>query len=124
MSETKATWTILSYIAAHNDLDQLGRRSLAQILSVGSTSDVQLAALYDGTLSAARCIAGKPGEPDIEEPLSGGYDSGDPCALLDTVRWAFEQCPAERYGLILWSHGSGWRPEEIEKVVCIIRAGA
>ena len=107
----KAQWGVLVYIAAHNNLEQLGRRSLAQILDVGSTPQLKLAALYDGPHGAARYIAGEPGQPAVEEPL-GDFDSGDPAALLDTARWAFEQCPAERYALVLWSHGSGWRPED------------
>jgi hypothetical protein len=115
MVHKKANWTILTYIAAHNNLDQLGGRSLKQILEVGSTPDVQLAVLYDGTERAARYIAGEPGTAAVEESLDD-LDSGDAGALLDTVRWAFGQRPAERYGLILWSHGSGWRPEEIEEV--------
>jgi hypothetical protein len=104
-------WTLLVYIAAHNNLRRLGRRSLHQILDVGSTPQLNLAALYDGPHSATRIIAGNPGQPEVEESLSN-FDSGDPDALLETIRWAFEQCPAERYALVLWSHGSGWRPEE------------
>lgn len=115
MVHKQANWTILTYIAAHNNLDELGERSLKQILDVGSRPDVQLAALYDGTERAARYIAGQPGAAAVEEPLDD-LDSGDAGALLDTIRWAFEQCPAKRYGLVLWSHGSGWRPEEIEEV--------
>ena len=111
----KAHWTILTYIAAHNNLDALGQRSLDQILQVGSTPQVRLAALYDGTSRAARYIAGDPGTAAVKEPLED-FDSGDGDALVDTARWAFKQCPAERYGLVLWSHGTGWRPEEIEEV--------
>ena len=112
--EQKAQWTILVYIAAHNNLEQLGRRSLAQILDVGSTPQLKLAALYDGPHGATRTVAGEPGQPAIEEPL-GDFDSGDPDTLLETARWAFEQCLAERYGLVLWSHGSGWRPEDRDR---------
>ena len=36
----KAKWTILTYIAAHNNLDLLGQRSRNEILQVGSTPDV------------------------------------------------------------------------------------
>jgi hypothetical protein len=110
----KAEWAILVYVAAHNNLEQLGRRSRDQILRVGSSPRLQLAVLYDGPNGATRTIAGEPGQRAIEEPLSD-FDSGDPDALLETARWAFEQCPAERYALVLWSHGSGWRPEDRER---------
>ena len=118
-----AKWTILTYIAAHNNLDALGRRSLGQILEVGSTPELKLLALYDGQESASRLLAGRPGKAEAEEPLKD-FDSGDGGALLETAKWAFEQCPAEQYGLVLWSHGSGWRPEEIEKVAKQARGDA
>lgn len=115
MSTPKAKWSILVYIAAHNNLDTWGERSLKQIVKVGSTADLKLAVLYDGTAYAKRLIVGAPGQPAVEEALPT-FDSGDAAALIETVNWAFTQCPAERYGLVLWSHGTGWRPEEIEKV--------
>lgn len=107
-------WTILVYIAAHNDLEHLGRRSLDQILRVGSTSALKLAALYDGPHGGTRIIVGDRGKTATEETLHD-FDSGDPDALIETARWAFEQCPAERYALVLWSHGSGWRPEDHDR---------
>jgi hypothetical protein len=116
MSRQKAQWTVLVYVAAHNNLEDLGLRSLKQILNVGSTSQLKLAVLYDSYDGAARYIAGEPGQAAVEEQLSE-FDSGDPDALLETARWAFEQCPAERYALILWSHGTGWRPETEDRSV-------
>jgi len=116
----KAQWTILVYIAAHNNLVAWGKDSLERILAVGSTPAVKLAVLYDWHGGATRYIVGDPGKTAVEEPL-GRFDSGDPDALIDTARWAFEQCPAERYGLVLWSHGSGWQPEEIERIARQVR---
>jgi hypothetical protein len=123
MSPPKAQWTILTYIAAHNDLEYEGQRSFDQILSVGSTPQMNLAVLYDGPRSSARYRAGAPGEAAVKESLTG-FDCGDAESLLNTVRWAYEQCPAERYALILWSHGTGWRPEEIEQVAKQARGDA
>src|SRR5512137_730297 len=99
----KAKWTILTYIAAHNNLDAMGQRSWEQIKNTGSSADVQFAVLFDGTQKTWRSIIGQSAETTIVEELPS-FDSGDGDALLDTVRWAFDQCPAEKYGLILWSH--------------------
>ena len=123
MAGTRAQWTVLTYIAAHNDLDEFGRRSLAEILSVGSTPEVTLAVLFDGTQGATRYVAGEPGTAALQEPL-GEFDSGSPAGLLDTARWAFEEHPAERYALVLWSHGTGWRPEEIRQIARQTRGDA
>jgi hypothetical protein len=112
---SKAKWTVLTYIAAHNDLDQFGNRSLMEILDVGSTCDVVQGVLYDGKVGAGRYIMGDPGGVEWQKQL-GRFDSGDPDELITTAKWLFEQYPAERYGLVLWSHGSGWEPSEIEEV--------
>ena len=109
-------WAILIYLAAHNNLERLGQRSLNQIANIRSSPQLKLSTLYDKPDGATRYLVGRPGEPAVEESLSH-FDSGDPDALLDTVRWAFEQCPAQRYALILWSHGSGWRPEDRGRTV-------
>jgi hypothetical protein len=111
----KAKWTVLTYIAAHNNLQEFGKRSLTDILSVGSTSNVVHGALFDGKMGAGRYVMGDPGGVEWQKQ-EGSFDSGDPDELIRTAKWLFEQYPAERYGLVLWSHGTGWEPSEIEKI--------
>ena len=57
----KARWTILTYIAAHNNLAMLGKVSLNQILGVGSTPEVVHGMLYDGPGEGGRYVVGDPG---------------------------------------------------------------
>lgn len=116
----KAKWTVLTYIAAHNNLDSFGRKSLNDILSVGSNSEVVLGALYDGRVGAGRYVIGKPGLVSDQTQL-GSFDSGDPDGLIATAKWLFNEYPADRYGLVLWSHGSGWEPAEIEALAAEAR---
>jgi hypothetical protein len=118
----KSKWTVLTYIAAHNNLDQFGKKSLMEILKVGSTPDVVQGALYDGKVGAGRYVMGAPGGVEWQKQL-GSFDSGDPEELIATAKWLFEKYPAERYGLVLWSHGSGWEPGEIELVAKEARPG-
>ncbi|WP_295396823.1 clostripain-related cysteine peptidase [uncultured Thiodictyon sp.] len=120
---SKAKWTVLTYIAAHNNLDQFGTKSLMEILGVGSTSDVVQGALYDSKVGAGRYIMGDPGGVEWQKQL-GRFDSGDPDELIATAKWLFVQYPAERYGLVLWSHGSGWEPSEIEEIAKEARPSA
>lgn len=115
-----AKWTVLTYIAAHNNLDRFGMKSRNEILSVGSNSEVVLGALYDGPRGAARYVMGEPGFVAFQEQL-GSFDSGDPDGLIATAKWLFQKYPADRYGLILWSHGSGWEPSEIATVAAEAR---
>ena len=102
---SKAKWTILTYIAAHNNLEQMGKRSLAQIVGVGSTRDVMHGVLFDGPQGATRWIVGDAGKV-LEKCELSDFDSGDPARLIETAKVVFEQYPAERYGLVLWSHGT------------------
>jgi hypothetical protein len=120
---SKGKWTVLTYIAAHNDLGQLGMKSRKEILDVGSTSEVVHGVLYDYQGGAARYVMGDPGVVENQEQL-GSFDSGDPDELIATAKWLYEQYPAERYGLVLWSHGSGWEPAEIEEIAKEARPGA
>jgi hypothetical protein len=116
----KAKWTILTYIAAHNNIQYYGKRSYDQIIGVGSTPKVVQGILFDWPDGAARYITACPGGVVKQEQL-GDYDSADPDSLIKNAQWVFGQYPAEHYGLILWSHGSGWRPEEIEEIASKIR---
>jgi len=118
----KAKWTVLTYIAAHNNLEAFGKKSLTEILNIGSTAEVIHGALFDGPSGAARYVMGEPGYVALQEQL-GSFDSGDPDGLIATANWLFKKHPAEHYGLILWSHGSGWEPSEIETVAGEARPG-
>jgi Clostripain family len=118
-----AKWSILTYIAAHNNLELLGKVSRQQILGVGSTADVVHGMLYDGSVGAARYIIGNAGAVRTQERL-GGFNSGDPDALIETAKWFYGENPADRYGLVLWSHGTGWMPSEIAQVAQETRLAA
>lgn len=113
---SKADWAVLTYIAAHNNLDQLGRQSLEEIQNVGSTGSVVQGVLYDGAAGATLSVMNVvPGQIKYQQPLSS-FDSGDPAGLINTAKWFFGNYPAEHYGLVLWSHGTGWEPREITAV--------
>jgi Clostripain family len=113
---TQAEWSILVYIAAHNNLDSSGERSRDQILNFGSTESVKLSVLFDSWMGATRHIAAGPGSPAVNE-TRGAFDSGDPKNLAESALWAFQQRPAKRYGLVLWSHGNGhWDQKELNKI--------
>ena len=104
---SKAQWTILTYIAAHNNLERWGQRSLGQILVVSSTPRLQLVALYDGPDGATRYIASEPGQVAVEEPLSD-FDPGDP----DASGWRPEDRERSGRGQPFY----GWTPEEIARI--------
>jgi len=120
MPGQKAKWTILTYIAAHNNLEDFGMRSWRQICDVGSTKQVIHGVLFDGPNGASRYIFGDPGKQLLKEDFDD-FDSGDPKRLVETATWLFQKYPAEHYGLVLWSHGSGWQPNEIQQLAGMVR---
>ncbi|KRF42161.1 clostripain-related cysteine peptidase [Terrabacter sp. Soil810] len=120
---SNARWSVLTYIAAHNDLEPLGKVSRQQILGVGSTPEVVHGMLYDGAAGAARYVVGNAGAVRTQEVL-GAFNSGDPDALIEIAKWFYGENPADRYGLVLWSHGTGWTPSEIAQVAREARPGA
>jgi hypothetical protein len=117
-----ASWTIIIYAAADNDLEGFAISDLNEMEFVGSTTDVNVviqmdrAEGYDSTngdwtgtrryfvMRDTRLSA-------IESEMVGDLgetNTGDPAALIDFVTWAVETYPAERYALVIWDHGGSW----------------
>jgi hypothetical protein len=44
-----------------------------------------------------------------QDPSLGEVDMGDPATLSAFIRWAAATYPANRYGLVIATHGSGWK---------------
>lgn len=129
-----AKWTFMVYLAGDNNLSAAGDTDLAEMQQVGSSGEVNLIAQFDnaGSSGTRRFRIVQPAaesqgreiepperpRPPIGEVLEdlGETDSGDPQVLLDFVRWAAKNYPAERYALVLWNHGGGWEPAEIDRI--------
>jgi hypothetical protein len=112
-------WTLMVYLAGDNNLEAYGLKDLTEMSTVGSSSDVAVVAQFDrmsdqrtrryfirsGQNFEASCVA----EVD-------GVNTGDPRALIEFITWASQMYPAERYGLVLWNHGSGWKDDDVYDV--------
>jgi hypothetical protein len=110
-----AKWTFMVYMAGDNDLAAAGERDLAEIRSIGSSADVKVVVELDrkGDSGTERLLVRKGGVGEAGIAL-GETDSGDPEALAAYAAWAIREHPAERYALVLWSHGSGWDRSETD----------
>jgi hypothetical protein len=115
--EPKAKWTFMVYMAGDNSLSDCGDDDLGEMRQVGSCADVNVVVQFDnaGNQGTKRYLvrAGGVNEPTME---LGETDCGSPEVLNSFIAWAAETYPADRYALVLWSHGSGWRPEEIDRI--------
>lgn len=112
-----AKWTFMVYMAGDNNLSSAGDTDLKEMRAVGSSEDVNIVAQFDnaGNQGTNRYRIKRDGMGEEVETL-GETDSGDPKVLTDFVDCAAGKYPADRYALILWNHGGGWEPSEIDKI--------
>src|SRR5262245_27551191 len=118
-----AKWTVMVYMAGNNSLSGAASADLGEMQKVGSSERVKVAAFVKQVDRAARYVlVGKGGE-ERAEPLPESTDSGAPQTVVDFIRWAVKQAPAERYALVLWNHGGGWSPDDFDQLYQQVRGG-
>jgi len=109
----ESAWTWMIYLATHNNAAEVGEESVARMRAGAPNKDVRVLVQQSTLERTTRHVIGA--SPEIAADL-GTIDSGAPETLLDFIRWAAKTAPAERYALVLWSHGSGWAPSEMARV--------
>ena len=116
--ETTDNRTILVYMAAQNSLDWAAEDDLAEMregmesVAAGNHLLVYYDA-YEGLPSILHFYKDQAGhvcEEVIYEYAEQDASSVTVERMSDVFARAFEACPAESYGLVLWSHGDGWVP--------------
>lgn len=129
----KKSWTFLVYMAADNNLEAAGLLNIDMMEQIGSTNDVNIVVQYDRngqydpTLDWTGCrryyitkddTTGVIGSELIED--LGNVDTGDVNNLVSFVEWGMTKYPAEKYAVILWDHGSGWKHkgQTLAKGIC------
>jgi len=117
-----AKWTFMVYMAGFNNLTDFATKDLEEMRKVGSTDEVKVAVFIKqlDRKSAKHIVVGKDGQGEQSEKV-GDADSGNPQTLLDFVRWAAKAAPAERYALVVWNHGSGWQPDDLDELYAHVR---
>jgi hypothetical protein len=108
-----AAWTWMIYLATHNNAAEVGEESVARIRAVAPSQAVRVLVQQSTLQRTTRHLIGA--SPEIAADL-GQIDSGAPETLLEFIRWGVKTAPARRYALVLWSHGSGWAPSEMERL--------
>lgn len=112
-----AKWTILVYMNAASDLYQFSDLNMRQLEQVSDNPDVRFVvqwkqaqsvfdkSSFDGT---RRYVVGPEGRKLVQD-LGPGMDMGRAQNLKGFIDWGKLYFPAQRYGLVVWSHGNGWR---------------
>jgi hypothetical protein len=105
--------TVLVYMAADNNLYRNAKADIEEMLQASIPPDVNLAVYLDAPAwSADTCpqlLHIHQGATPVKQ--YGQQNSASGQVLQAVIGDAMSAFPAESYGLILWSHGTGWLPE-------------
>jgi len=123
-------WTYAVYLDGDNNLEDAGIDDFLEMAEVGSSDKINIVVQFDRgwydtsfgdwettkrfyVTQGMTPIAGS--GTDIGEANMGGSQT-----LIDFVDWAKTNYPAQKYALVLWNHGGGWRQKEgtRTKAVC------
>ena len=112
-TQPKKSLTFMVFMSADNDLYYFAIHNLKQMLQVGSNENINIIVQLNtpGRNTPTQRLYIEKNNALLLSPLSGEparkNDSGSPQALVDFVRWAQKDFPAEHYALILWDHATG-----------------
>ncbi len=119
----RGKWTVLVYLNAANDLDPFSVLNVNQMETVASNPEVRFVLQWKQAVTAGsqsptfvgtrRYLVQQDTSPAIAsklvQDLGQGIDMGDPRTLADFVAWGKTYYPADRFVLVIWNHGNGWR---------------
>ncbi|WP_344492289.1 clostripain-related cysteine peptidase [Nonomuraea monospora] len=126
-SEEQAEWNVMIYMAGNNNLSDAAGRDLEELRAVQSFNGVRVTCFVKrqdagGRAQHMEIRAG--GAPDLIDELHPPVDSGHPQTLLDFVRWSTRRAPARRHALVIWNHGGGWTPDDLDQIYTQVRGRA
>lgn len=121
--QTRQTkWTVLVYINAANDLYEFSDLNVNQMEKVAYNPDVRFVVQWkqsktawpNSTFDGTRRMVLKSDTSDsivspVVQNMGTDIDMGDPLTLRNFITWGKAFYPADRYCLVVWNHGNGWR---------------
>jgi len=129
-----AEWTVMVYLDSDNNLESAGINDINEMEMIGSTSDVNIVVQVDRIpysvldsnhegyaddtsngdwTTTRRYFINQDFDPiQINSQLMsdlGELNMGDPQTLTDFASWVAVNYPANKYLLVIWNHGGGFR---------------
>ncbi len=104
--------TVLVYMAADNSLYRNANSDIDEMLAVEIPSGYNLLVYMDTPNNNPSLLKIKKGKIDTLNQY-GAQNSASKQVLKSIIDETFSLFPAESYGLVLWSHGTGWLPEGV-----------
>ncbi len=124
-AEDLAHWTLMIYMSGDNDLESYITHDINRELGrYGSGNGIHVLTLADrkgggyrgsGNWTSTKLFYIEPGtKASVQNAIEdwGERNLGDPQTLVDFIQWSKSFYPAQRYALVLWGHGWGWRPSQ------------
>src|SRR5262249_455391 len=127
-TQTSAEWTIMVFMNGDNNLELYAIKDFLEMAAINYNPLVNVVVQLDripgetdaygdweNTLRFKLTQGMTPTEENALSPqeskLPKGKEinMGDPAALSSFVEWAQKKYPANRYMLVIWDHGDGWR---------------
>jgi hypothetical protein len=129
-----AQWTFMVYLCSDNNLEYFDFIDIKEMEMVGSTDQVNVIVQWDRTGNDTSVDWGGcrryyivQGDDDNQVYSHlvqdmGDVNMGSESVLLDFIQWGKSAYPANKYAVVLWNHGAGWRENqlsgEIHKGIC------
>lgn len=117
-------WTVLVFMNAANDLYTYSRLNVNQMEQVANNPDVRFVVQWkqavipgispNPTFTGTRRYLVQPDNTSgiaskLLQDMGSNVDMGDADTMREFIDWAKTYYPAERYCLVVWNHGNGWR---------------
>jgi hypothetical protein len=122
---TTSKWTVMVFMNAANDLYAFSPLNMNQMERVAQNEQnvrfvVQWKQAFipgistNPTFQGTRRYLVKPDQTNgiasqLIQDMGSQVDMGDKQTLQQFIQWAKTYYPAERYCLVIWNHGNGWR---------------
>lgn len=101
-----ATWTVLVYMVADNNLDEYTETDLLELERGGSSEDVNVLIIMDKLYEPAVLMTIEDHKRVVLEEL-GELNMGDQSTMEMFLEYSDKNYPAEHMVLFFWNHGSG-----------------
>lgn len=118
-------WTILVYMNAANNLDTDSVYNIEQMQQAAANPQVRIVVQWKqstsvvptSTFNGTRRYLIQPGsssavQSTLIQDMGTNVDMGVPQTLNAFIAWGKANYPAQRYALVLWDHGNGWKPKQ------------
>jgi len=122
-TDISAEWTIMVYLDGDNNLEYNAIEDFLEMSDVGSNSEINIVVQFDRAYyydysygnwdGTKRFYITNGMTPTSENCIMdlGETNMGNPDTLVEFVDWTTSNYPADKYCLIFWDHGEGWKSD-------------